>query len=197
MAADHHVWSENWADPAHAQQISDLASGRRGDGSTVVVAIDGPAGSGKSSLAALVSARLSAPIVHMDDLFPGWDGLAAAPALLTAQVLAPLQRSEPAAFRRFDWAADRFAELVPVPPDDYLVVEGCGCSVGVARQYATVRVWLDAEHDERMRRGIARDGDMFAPHWERWARQEQAMYEADRTAAHAHLTFRTGWAPGT
>lgn len=186
------MWSENHADPAHAQQISDLARAQRVAGETSVVAIDGPAGSGKSSLAALVSGQLDdAPIVHMDDIFPGWDGLAASPALLTAQVLTPLARQETAAFRRFDWATDQFAEVVRVPTHDYVVIEGCGCSVGMARPFAAIRVWLEAAHDERMRRGLARDGDMFAPHWERWAQQEQQMYSADRTATHAHLRFRT------
>lgn len=190
MTDDHHVWSVNRADPGHAREVVELA--RRHTGRTVVIAIDGPAGSGKSSLAALVAADLDqAPIVHMDDLFPGWDGLAASPALLAAQVLAPLVAGEPAGFRRFDWARDGFAEFVEIPKHDFLVVEGCGSSVGIARQYTDVRVWLEAELAERKRRGIARDGDMFAAHWDRWARQESELYADDATAGHAHLSYRT------
>lgn len=157
-----------------------------------VVAIDGPAGSGKTSLATLVSERLGASLVHMDDLFPGWDGLAAAPALLAAQVLTPIHRGEPASYRRFDWEQYAFAEAVPVDAGAYLLVEGCGSSVGPARPLTEVRVWLEAPWEERRRRGIDRDGDMFAPHWERWARQEQELYAADDTAAHAHLRLVTG-----
>lgn len=44
-------------------------------GGTRVVAVDGPAGSGKSTFAARLSAALGAPVVHLDDLIPGWTGL--------------------------------------------------------------------------------------------------------------------------
>lgn len=184
------------ADPAHASAICRFATDRARPHTTTVLAIDGPAGSGKTSLATLVSERLDAPTVHMDDLFPGWDGLAAAPALLAAQILAPLSRRETACFRRFDWIAGEFAELVEVPSGTYLIVEGCGSSVGIARSYAAVRVWVEAGTDVRKRRGLDRDGDLFAPHWERWARQEATMYAADRTRARADLRFCTDERPG-
>lgn len=196
---DHHVWGENLADPGHADQVVALARRTRDAAPRsprpTVVTFDGPAGSGKSSLARLVADRLDAPVVHLDDLLPGWDGLAAAPALLTTQVLVPLARGEQAGFRRFDWHAGEFAELVPVTATDFLVVEGVASSVGVARAYADVRVWLEAAHDERMRRGLARDGDGFAGHWEAWARQEAAIFDADRTREHAHLRLQTDGPP--
>lgn len=184
-------------DPGHLAQVVAQAraacADRDGTGIGVVVAIDGPAGSGKSSLAGLVAAELDdAPVVHLDDIFPGWDGLAAAPALLTAQVLVPFRRGEPAAFRRWDWHDGTYAELVPVPPAAIIVVEGCGCTVGVARPYGDVRVWLEADHDTRLRRGIERDGETFRPHWERWAAQERTLFGADRTAEQATLRLWTG-----
>ncbi|MDF8264127.1 uridine kinase family protein [Luteipulveratus flavus] len=193
MTEDHHVWGVNHARPEHADRVANAARGTRTDDDTpVVVAVDGPAGSGKSSLAALVCDRLGdVACVHLDDVFPGWDGLASAPALLAAQVLAPLSRREPAGYRRFDWPTGRYAELVPVPARRFVVVEGCSSTVGIARPYVDVRVWVEAEHDTRMRRGLERSGDEFGPNWERWARQEEAVFAADRTREHAHLIFRT------
>ncbi len=42
-------------------------------GSTRLVCIDGPAGSGKTTLAEALSEVLDgAPVVHMDDLYEGW-----------------------------------------------------------------------------------------------------------------------------
>ena len=160
-------------------------------GTVRVVAIDGPSGSGKTTLAATLSQALDAPTVHMDDLFPGWDGLAAAPSLLTTQVLRPLSRGEPAAYRRWDWIASAWGEVLPVPTTSVLVVEGCGASVGSAAPYAAVRIWVEADLDVRMARGIARDGEMFRPHWHRWADQEVTVFGADRTRERAHLIIDT------
>ncbi|KNX39338.1 hypothetical protein VV01_09250 [Luteipulveratus halotolerans] len=181
----------NHARPSDADRVVGAARAVSGDG-PVVIAVDGRAGAGKSSLAQLVAARLDdVASVHLDDLFPGWDGLAAAPALLTAQVLVPLARDEPATFRRYDWVEGAYAEAVSVPRRRFVVVEGCGCSVGIARPYADVRVWVDAAPATRMRRGLTRDGDEFGPNWQRWAEQEDALFAADRTAEHAHVVVRT------
>lgn len=157
-------------------------------GGTRVVGIDGPAGSGKTTLAARLAEALGgAPVVHMDDLYPGWDGLAEAPARLLEWVLEPLSRAEPAAYRRWDWGAGRYAEWHDVPPDPVLVVEGCGCGVRAAARHLSLLIWVQAPEAIRMRRGLQRDGATFAPHWRRWAEQEQALFRAEQTRRRADL----------
>ncbi len=162
------------------------------EGRPVIVAIDGPGGAGKSSLAALVAPLLDdAPVVHLDDLYPGWDGLARAVPLLVDRVLRPVAHGDIATYPRYDWELGRYAETLTVPRHDVLIIEGCGASVGAARAYADVRVWVQAPADVRRRRGEARDGGEYGPHWERWARQEDALFGADDTPAHADLVVRT------
>jgi hypothetical protein len=39
----------------------------------------------------------------------------------------------------------------------------------------------------RFRRGIARDGETYRPHWERWAWQETAHFAAEATACRADV----------
>lgn len=156
-----------------------------------IVAVDGPSGSGKTTFAAALADALGAPTLHMDDLFPGWDGLAAAPGLLTTQVLEPLARGEHAAYRRWDWLTSGWGERVTLAWTDLLVIEGCGCSVGPAAPYAAVRIWVEADPHVRIARGIARDGEAFRPHWERWARQEVEVFDADGTRARADLVLDT------
>ncbi|GAB3498489.1 AAA family ATPase [Flexivirga lutea] len=169
-----------------------LARVRSIGGRPVVLAIDGRSGSGKTTLAAAVCAALGdACVIHLDDIYPGWDGLAATPPLLVAQVLVALRRGEPATYRRFDWEQGTFADALTVPRTRFVVVEGAGSSVGIARRYADVRVWLEAATSVRRRRGLDRDGEAYAPHWQRWADQEDAVFGADRTRDHAHLVFRT------
>lgn len=160
-------------------------------GSTVVVGIDGPSGSGKTTLASAVAQRRGCDVVHMDDLFPGWDGLAAAAGLLTEQVLRPLAHGSDGAYRRWDWDASAWAETVAVPRTPLLLIEGCASTVHPATPFLAVAVWVEADPAVRMTRGIERDGELFRPHWQRWAAQEQALFTADGTRDRADLIVRT------
>lgn len=160
-------------------------------GDVVVVAVDGPSGAGKSTFAASLGPALGAPILHMDDIYPGWDGLADAVPLLTSQVLEPLARGDHAAYRRWDWMRHRWGRTVDVPPAPVLVVEGVGSSVRPAGEHAAVCVWVEAARGVRFARGMARDGEAYRPHWERWAAQEDALFSADRTRERADLVIDT------
>lgn len=179
-----------------AEEIVELARSREPRcGTTRVIAIDGSAGAGKTTLAAAVTTllRLSPEhVVHLDDLYPGWDGLAAAPGLLTDLVLSPIAQGRPGSYRRWDWYAGARAESVTVPVGPWLLVEGCASSVRPAGGYAAAVVWVAAPEDVRLQRGLARDGDIFAPHWRRWAAREDALFAADDTAARADIRAWTG-----
>ena len=48
------------------------------------------------------------------------------------------------------------------------------------RAQGTLAIWLDAPEELRRERALARDGELFAPHWEQWAAQEQAHWHAGR-----------------
>ncbi|HMM94538.1 AAA family ATPase [Phycicoccus sp.] len=180
------------SDPGHVDAVlAALRAATPRCGATAVVAVDGPSGAGKTTLALGVVEVLGCPVVHMDELYPGWDGLADAVPLLVGQVLEPLARGERARYRVWDWAAHGWGEVRHVDPGPVLVVEGCGASVGAARRFAAVRVWVEAPRAERRRRGLERDGETYAAHWERWAAQEDAVFAADRTREHADLVLST------
>ncbi|MEO7420905.1 MAG: hypothetical protein ABIU87_00730 [Ornithinibacter sp.] len=181
------------ADPAHAAAVLAAArSAQSACGSVVVVSIDGRSGAGKSVLAAAVGSALGCPVVHVDDLCPGWDGLADAVTLLTEQVLEPLSQGRPAAYRRWDWMRDRAGRAVSVEPTAHLVVEGCGALVPPAEAYAAVRVWVQAPEALRKVRALARDGAVYVPNWDRWAAQEESLYAARCPRDHADLVLSVG-----
>ena len=154
-------------------------------GSTRVLAIDGPGGSGKSTLAARLASVLNAPVVHMDDIYPGWDGLAAAAPLLRDWVLEPLARRRPVRFQRYDWSLGTYREWVDVPAADVLIVEGCGSGSRIVARYISLLLWVEAPREVRFARGIERDGEAYRPSWERWARQEDALFAAEHTRERA------------
>ncbi len=201
------MWDDITAspDPEHVAAITALAvAAAPRCGATVVVAIDGTSGAGKTTLAQGVVAALAAlpgdpggdattdvGLVHMDHLYPGWDGLEVAPDLLTSQVLAPIARGEPAAYRIWSWLRNEWKGSHAVTPSRFLVVEGCGASVMPAGAYAAVRVFLEADRGLRMERGIARDGEAYRPNWQRWADQETALFDSDGTRRRADLVIDT------
>ena len=152
-----------------------------------LVAVDGPAGSGKTTLAQMLrDLAPRATVVHMDDLFEGWDGLPTVDAQLDS-LLQPLAAGEPGSYRRWDWDTGAWAERVTVEPTGLLVVEGVGSGSLRAADVTTVLVWVEAPYDLRMRRGLDRDGDAFAPYWEQWARDEAVLFEREQTRARADV----------
>jgi uridine kinase len=152
-----------------------------------LICLDGPAGSGKTTWAAGI-ARLApaATVVHMDDLYPGWSGLPEVDAQL-AGLLRPLAEDRPGSYRRYDWVAGEFAERVVVDPAPLLVVEGVGCGATRFAALVTVLVWVEAPEQLRMQRGIARDGEAFAPYWEQWAVDEATVFARERTRERADV----------
>ncbi|HEX6151237.1 4-amino-4-deoxy-L-arabinose transferase [Nocardioides sp.] len=175
-------------DPTDVSRVLDLALSRPPSlGPGRLVCVDGPAGSGKTTLAeALVRRQPGAAAVHMDDLFEGWDGLPTVDRQL-GTLLSPLAQGLEGRYRRWDWHASSWGEQVTVRPVPLLVVEGVGSGSLVAEPFTTVLVWVEAPYDLRMRRGIARDGDDFAPFWERWAAAEALHFATHRTRERADL----------
>jgi hypothetical protein len=78
-------------------------------GTTRVLAVDGPAGSGKSTFAARLALAVGAPVVHTDDLCPGWNGLEEVAPLLLERVLRPLASGQSLRYRRYDWESGMYA----------------------------------------------------------------------------------------
>lgn len=163
-----------------AHRPATLGSGR-------LVCIDGPAGSGKTTLADAVAEALGgAPVVHLDDLYPGWDGLPEVAARVL-DLLGPLARDRPGRFRRYDWVAGAYAEEHVVAPGPWLVLEGVGAGQSAWAKLTTLLVWVEVADDLRLTRGIARDGEGMRLQWLRWMGHEQAHFARDATRARADV----------
>lgn len=148
-----------------------------------VVIVDGRSGSGKTTLADRIAGELSVPgasaqVLHLDDLYPGWHGLSEG----SRAVAMVLQRGH---YRPYDWATGEFSgPRITLDSNRPLVIEGCGAltdaNLAAAREWAAgeaVRaIWIDCDEALRRARALARDGGMFAPHWDEWASQEDAHF---------------------
>ena len=134
-----------------------------------VVTIDGYSGSGKSTLAAALASLLPGwQVLHLDDWYPGWDGLAQG-AEVARRIAADLREGRASSYVTWDWETNTsgLAVEVPLAPT---IIEGCGAWDADA----DLSVWIaDPGEAERRRRALARDGATYAPHWQRWAMQDR------------------------
>jgi hypothetical protein len=147
-----------------------------------LIALDGRSGSGKTWLAERLAAPIGAPVIHLEDLYPGWDGLAGTAEVLSGWVTGPLGRGQPARWRRFDWAAMSYAEWHTTGPADVIILEGCGSiRTRLAGTYAA-RIWVEAPAVTRRERLRARpDWPAYEPHAGQWAAAEDRLYRAEQT----------------
>jgi uridine kinase len=155
-----------------AERPATLGAGR-------LVCVDGPAGSGKTTLAAALARVTGAPVVHTDDLMDGWRGLDAVGRQLTA-LAEGLAAGRPATYRRYDWLHGRYAARPQVvAPGPWLVVEGVGSGAAALARWTTLLVWVEAPPALRLERGLARDGAAVADHWRQFTLDEQLLFARD------------------
>ena len=133
-----------------------------------VVTIDGYSGSGKSTLAAALAPLLPGwQVLHLDDWYPGWDGLEAG-ADIARRIAADLRGGRASSYEAWDWdkGTTGATTRVPLAPT---IIEGCGA----IEAEADLVIWIaDPGEEERRNRALARDGQTYAPHWQRWADQD-------------------------
>jgi len=147
-----------------------------------ILLIDGRSGSGKSELAtAIIAGWPEAQLLRLDDLYPGWDGLSAGSQHVHDEVLA----REAPRWRRWHWLASRPAEWNALDPERPLVIEGSGALSRSNRAFADHAIWVELDDETRKARALARDGELYAPHWDRWAAQEEEFIrrESPKTLA--------------
>lgn len=155
----------------------------------VAVLIDGRSGAGKTTLAARLAESWSGPVevVALDDLYPGWDGLEAGAETARTDILEPWHAGLPARWHRWDWSRSMPGESRMTPAGLTLIIEGSGVLTAASAALAPIRVWLESPEPARRERALARDGDTYRPHWERWAGQEVRHLDRDDPRALATI----------
>lgn len=164
----------------------------------VLVGIDGPGASGKSTLADLLAAELpGAAVVHVDDFYlpsasrGSRDGQVAAhfdwPRLVD-QVIKPAATGGHVRYQRYDWDSDSLAEWHEVRSGVPLIVEGVYALEPAVRPYYSFTVCCQADPATRLRRGLERDGEQARDQWvDDWMPAEDAYAARDRPSESADL----------
>jgi hypothetical protein len=153
------------------------------DGRPPLLAVDGRSGSGKTTVATRIAARVpGAAVVHTDDV-AWYHAMFDWADLMAEGVLAPLRRGEPVAFRPPPWDARQRPGAVTVPAGSPLVVvEGVGIGRRDLAPFFDALVWVQADRTMAWARGLARDGGDPAQEalWHEWEAEERPFLATER-----------------
>jgi uridine kinase len=171
---------------------------------TLLVGVDGPGGSGKSTLTSgLAALDPSIAVVAVDDFYrpvaerPQQQGRVGVEEVgadidwrrLRNQVLLPLQRNRGGWYQRYDWGTDELAEWHDVASGGIVIVEGVySCMKQLASGY-DFRIWVTSPREQRLARARERDAENGNwPLWESvWMPAEDAYIATHDPAAAADL----------
>lgn len=154
-----------------------------------LVLIDGPAGSGKTQLAAHVVAKTKAQLIHMDDMYQGWGNALTAEIMtkIMTQVLEPIGQSKTASYKKFDWINNAPGDLVEIAAPEVLIIEGVGAAAEQLRQYASLAIWIEVAAEIGYARVMKRDGDQISTQMQLWQQQERSWHQLDGTKSACDL----------
>lgn len=166
------------------QKLKDLLPGLTAKcGESIVITIDGPAGSGKTTLAKELSSVLdSCYTVHMDDLYEGWDSTLN--LKLTAKlktILSNVKNENRIRFTPFDWLESKFGSQVDVAAPKYLIIEGVGSGQSSVREFVSLSLWIEVSPDLGLERVIKRDGPLVAEFMPAFIVAQNAHFEKEAT----------------
>ncbi|MDQ0632180.1 para-aminobenzoate synthetase [Arthrobacter pascens] len=162
----------------------------------VIIAIDGRSGAGKTTLAielaALLRSHHKVSLFHLEDIYPGWNGLTAGIERYVSTVLKPLSSGERAVWTSWDWERHYDGDTRVTMPAEIVIVEGVGAAAAEARPLLSAVVWADSLADLRRTRALNRDGGTYEPYWDHWAEQEDAWLAGDDVPRHADIRVLNG-----
>ncbi|MFF2171788.1 uridine kinase family protein [[Kitasatospora] papulosa] len=173
--------------PDHAHRLRALPPSC---GPVRLIAVDGHAGSGKSTFAGRLATALGdAPVLRLDDLATheelfSWTGR------LRAQVLDPLSRGEPARYLPYDWTARRFGPPRTLDPAPVLLVEGVGAGRSSVRPFLAALLWIEGDSAASWEQGRLRDGPGLSEFWDGWTVAEQRHFAGDPSLPFADAVIR-------
>ncbi len=154
----------------------------------IVVGIDGRCGAGKSTLAALISRVFDCPVIHMDDFF-------LPPELRTPErlfeiggnvhmerfkeeIIPCLKQDKPFDYGVFDCGEMAITHQKTIPPCRVIVVEGTYSLHPQIDGLYDIKVFVDIDKEEQLKRLAARDPERLNAFVERWIPMEERYFSA-------------------
>ena len=159
--------------------VQNVNSSSKKCGQTKIVVIDGPAGSGKTTLAKSLSGLLeNCPIIHMDEIYEGWEN-ALSPKTsqdLVEWIINPLLEDKSIEYIKYDWHLEQRIEKVVINNPQVMIIEGVGASVSEISKHACLKLWIEVNEETGINRVLTRDGLQIQEQMKKWQSQESKFF---------------------
>ncbi|GBL31537.1 hypothetical protein EMGBS11_05220 [Actinomycetota bacterium] len=155
-----------------------------------LIAIDGRAGAGKTTLAARLFEELSldktVEVIHMDDLYNGWEKALDEGLTKTLKSIVKSHHNKVAfEIEIFNWHSMSFDSKEVINPVDILILEGVGAGQKVVRDAGATLYWLDIDAEVGIQRVLNRDGNQIASQMKQWQISQETHFMRDKTRENA------------
>lgn len=164
-----------------------------------VIAIDGPCGSGKSSLAALLEELFPGRVLHMDDYYlplsersPGWEHTPCGNMNLERflqEALLPASKGAPIASRPYSCQRGQLLETHMLPAAPLTIVEGSYSHHPLLAPHYDLKIFLRCHRQEQLARLRQRESAHLNAYLQRWIPLEEAYYQAFDIVSRCDMVF--------
>lgn len=161
------------------QKTADIIKKILKEKGTVRIAIDGRCGSGKSTMAEMLSKEVDCNLFHMDDFYltpekrsqerfsePGGN---VDRERFLEEVLIPATKGEPVFYRAYDCKAQSFKDSVKMEPQKVIITEGSYACHPELFGFYDLHIFLSVSFETQMQRIISRNGkesaEIFKNKW--------------------------------
>ncbi len=176
--------------------VEDLLTGSPRCGNTHVIAIDGRAGAGKTTLAnelfLALSPKRKVAVVHLDEIYAGWE-LALTDMLTSSlsQIIKSISGGESVTFPIYNWNWQQFDLERKISPCDLIIIEGVGSGQRIVREIATATIWIDIDQETGLERVLGRDGNAIEDQMNIWQEREEEHFLSEATRENADFILST------
>jgi len=158
----------------------------------MLLAIDGPAGSGKTTLAAKLQSEhqltSTVQVVHMDDLYNGWENaLSKDLTLKLSEIIQAHKAGKDFKISRFNWSTMKFDEAELIHATEVLILEGVGAGQKIVRDAGAKTYWIEVAPEIGLQRVLDRDGHHLRDLMVKWQINQDAYFNVDQTAKNCEI----------
>lgn len=178
--------------------LLDEIRGRLDRNERLILAIDGPCASGKTTLAAEIATKFDCNVIHLDDFFLQPDqrtderlseiGGNFDRERFAYEVLTPLREGIAFSYRPWDCSEGSLGAPIAVQPKRLTVIEG-SYSHHPALEGIALRVFLEIDREQQVHRLLQRDPKKITRFLEEWIPKEDAYFRAFQIREKADLVL--------